>query len=213
MKEKFACLLKKLLPDAWINDQQCHQLADYLVMLTKWNRHYNLTAIREPDRMVTHHILDSLAIAEELSGHAVLDLGTGAGLPGIPLAIVKPQMTFTLLDSQRKKLFFCQHVVARLALDNVKIIHKRVQDWQPVSGFDMIITRAFATIDKTIAVAEHLLNEQGVFLLMKGKAPTAELKQLPSGYAYTMKSLCLPGLDEQRHILRIYRQVLSNEEK
>lgn len=201
----FDHLLQQHLPSAWATEQQQQQLADYLELLKKWNRSYNLTAIDQPLKMVTHHLLDSLAIADWVTARRVLDLGCGAGLPGIPLAIVKPRQSFVLLDSVGKKTRFCQQAKMALGLSNVEVVQARAENWQVEEGFDMIVTRAFSAIDQMLTVAEHLLSEKGVFLAMKGKCNQQEWQSLPAHWSVESQALDVPGLTEQRHVLLIRR--------
>ena len=158
------------------------RLLAYLRLLGRWNNAYNLTAIRDPLDMVTRHLLDSLAVAPHLAGTRVLDVGTGPGLPGIPLAVACPALGFTLLDANAKKTRFVVQAVGELALKNVEVVQTRVENYRPSRTFDTVVSRAFASIAAMLAAARHLCAPGGRFLAMKGAYPEEELKALPSGY-------------------------------
>lgn len=168
----------------------------YLALLQKWNKAYNLTAIRDPLDMITHHVLDSLAIARWIKGPRLLDVGTGAGLPGIPLALVFPHLHVALLDSNGKKIRFLREVKRALKLDNVEIVQTRVESYRPSSGFDTVTSRAFSAIDHFIAGTHHLLSEQGIWLAMKGRYPEAELEALT--HHYRVEAYTVPGIAGDR---------------
>ncbi len=183
---------------------QQDQLMRYVALLHKWNRVYNLTAVREVERMVSHHLLDSLAILPHVEGTSVLDVGTGAGLPGIPLAIARPQLPVTLLDSIQKKTAFLQQAVGELALKNVTVVCDRVELWQSPQRFDVIVSRAFAELADFVRQAAHLLAPSGVFLAMKGVHPAGEIERLPAGFrVQKVVKLDVPGLGAERHLVFI----------
>jgi 16S rRNA (guanine527-N7)-methyltransferase len=189
-----------------LSQSQSELLLGYLELLAKWNRAYNLTAIRDPGEMVCRHLLDSLAIAAHCPGDSVLDVGTGAGLPGIPLSIVYPDRQFHLLDSNGKKTRFLFQVKTELGLDNITVHHKRVESLTTAVGYDVILSRAFSSLIDMVDVCGHLLKADGYFLAMKGAYPEAELRVL--GDAFEVQSVIpidVPGLDEQRHLLVISR--------
>ena len=187
-----------------LDDKQQATLIKYVKLLEKWNKSYNLTAVRKPEQMVTRHLLDSLSISPYLRGNSLLDVGTGAGLPGIPLAIVFPDRQFTLLDSNNKKTRFVVQAVSELELPNVDVVQSRVEEFQPNKVFDSIITRAYATIGDMVRQTTHLLGENGQFLAMKGTNPVAEIDELPSNYVIKESHVIkVPGLEEQRHLLEI----------
>ena len=187
-----------------LDDKQQATLIKYVKLLEKWNKSYNLTAVRKPEQMVTRHLLDSLSISPYLRGNSLLDVGTGAGLPGIPLAIVFPDRQFTLLDSNNKKTRFVVQAVSELELPNVDVVQSRVEEFQPNKVFDSIITRAYATIGDMVRQTTHLLGEYGQFLAMKGTNPVAEIDELPSNYVIKESHVIkVPGLEEQRHLLEI----------
>lgn len=160
-------------------DEQ-QKLLDYLALLHKWNKVYNLTAIREPEQMVSNHLLDSLAVLPHLWPKRWLDVGCGAGLPGVVLAIVRPQWSFTLLDSNSKKTSFVQQACIELGLRNVEVRCGRIEEWQDAEKFDGIISRAFAETAEFVALTRHLLARDGRWAAMKG-IPEQELTRLPEG--------------------------------
>jgi 16S rRNA (guanine527-N7)-methyltransferase len=176
-------------------------LLEFMAILIKWNKVYNLTAIDNPDDIITHHLLDSLSIVFSIQGEQVLDVGSGAGLPGIPCAIALPEKQFTLLDSNGKKTRFMTAAVGLLGLTNVKIVQSRVEDYKPSTCFDSISVRAFSSIETIQSVTKHLICEQGRLLIMKGTYPHAEL-QKNSSHA-TVTRLSIPGLNEERHLVCI----------
>ncbi len=182
---------------------QVQQLIDYLALLTKWNKAYNLTAIRDPLQMVTRHLLDSLAILPYLKGTRILDVGTGAGLPGIPLAIADPERSFCLLDSNGKKCRFLQQTVLELGLKNVRVVEDRAEHYANDLCFDSIVARAVSTVEEIIVNTSHLICPQGQWLLMKGQYPAEELGGI-SG-THTVIPYQVPGLDEQRHLVIVRR--------
>lgn len=183
-------------------DTQIATLERYLDLLEKWNRVYNLTAIRERSRMVTHHLLDSLAVLPHVRGPRVLDVGSGAGLPGIPLAVASPALHVTLLESNHKKSAFLTQAVAELQLANVQVVTERVESWQTETRFDTIVSRAFAELGEFATLAGRLLAPQGVLAAMKGVHPFEEIERLPQGYrVQQVIRLRVPGLDAERHLV------------
>ena len=181
------------------------KLAAYLALLAKWNRTYNLTAIREPERMVTHHALDSLAVVPHLparEGIAVLDVGSGGGLPGIPIAIARPDAHVVLVDSASKKAAFLAQAAIELPLPNVEAVASRVEDYAPARKFDVVISRAFSDLATFVRLAKPHLAEGGVILAMKGVHPDEELAELPDGIEVAAAPrLDVPGLDGTRHLI------------
>ena len=180
------------------------KLLDYIALIEKWNRVYNLTAIREPERMVSHHLLDSLAVAPHLHAKRLLDVGSGAGLPGIPLALANPDMQVTLLDSNHKKAAFLNQAVMELKLKNAEVCAERVESWQTERRFDVIISRAFSDMGEFVRITRHLLAPGGLFAAMKGLHPYEEIeKLLPDFNVRQILPLAVPGLDGARHLVLI----------
>jgi 16S rRNA (guanine527-N7)-methyltransferase len=178
------------------------RLIGFLRLLEKWNRSYNLTAVRELEQMVPRHLLDSLVVLPYLRGPDILDIGTGAGLPGIPLALVRPDLRFTLLDSNAKKLRFVRQAVQELALKNVEIVEGRVENFHPPKKFATLIARAFASIPDMLAACGHLMAPGTRLLAMKGMFPQEELAAVPGRYQVAeVKALNIPGLDAARHLV------------
>ncbi len=178
------------------------RLLAYLALLDKWNRVYNLTAVRDAGRMVSHHLLDSLAAVPFFTREQVLDVGSGGGLPGIPLAIVRPELRVTLIDSIAKKTAFLLQAKAELGLANVQVITGRVEDFRPEAGFDVITSRAFSDLNAFVTLTRHLLNPGGCWLAMKGLYPHEEIAGLPSGVRVSADhALAVPGLDVTRHLI------------
>ncbi|OBS09567.1 16S rRNA (guanine(527)-N(7))-methyltransferase RsmG [Acidihalobacter prosperus] len=173
----------------------------YLELMVRWNRVHNLTAIQGDRELVSHHLLDSLSIHRFLHGDRVLDVGSGAGLPGIPLAIYHPARHFTLLDASAKRVRFLRQCALELGLDNVVAVHARIERYTPVEGFATVVSRAFATLaDFTLAV-RHAVSPGGHMLAMKGRYPAAELDALPTGVrVHAVHELQVPGLDARRHL-------------
>ncbi len=187
-----------------LNEQQQTQLWQYLELLQKWNRAYNLTAIRDPEGMLVKHLLDSLSVAKHIQGQRFLDVGTGPGLPGIPLAICFPERDFSLLDSNGKKTRFLLEAVRSLGLNNVQVFCERIEEFEAKHGFDGILSRAFASLEDMASACAPLLSENGRLYAMKGLYPQEELSQLPKQFIVEhCYSLQVPGLDEARHLLSI----------
>jgi 16S rRNA (guanine527-N7)-methyltransferase len=178
------------------------RLLQYLGLLTKWNRTHNLTAIREPSRLVSHHLLDSLAVLSHLQGRSVVDVGSGAGLPGIPLALARPEWRVALLDSNHKKGAFLRQAVLELKLTNVEVVTDRAEQWRPSEGFDVVISRAFADLPGFVEAGRHLCRPGGVLAAMKGVYPHEELVQLaPEARLEHVFPLDVPGLKAARHLV------------
>jgi 16S rRNA (guanine527-N7)-methyltransferase len=204
-------VLSKALADG-INDlsldleqKQHEQLLDYLALLFKWNSVYNLTSVRDPMQMVTHHLLDSLAAVPSFAGaHNVLDVGAGGGLPGIVLAIARPQMKVSLIDTVHKKTAFLKQVKAELELANVTVYTAKVQDLQVQQKFDVITSRAFADLSDFVNWSGQLLAAGGKFIALKGTAPPEEQERLPGRWRVSeLRPLQVPGLQAERHLVFI----------
>jgi len=192
--------------DFRLNAEQQGLLLQYLVLLEKWNQVYNLTSIRELAKMVVAHLLDSISVVPLISGENVLDVGSGAGLPGIPIAVAKPDCKVTLLDSNHKKAAFLRQAVADLALKNADVICDRVESWAAATEFDVIISRAFSDLGEFVSLASRLLAPGGVLAAMKGLYPFEELDNLPSGFQVKeVRALQVPGLEAERHLVLIER--------
>lgn len=195
------------LGQADLTPTQRLQLLDYLQLLARWNRAYNLTAVRAPAEMVGRHLLDSLSIRPHLRGARILDVGTGAGLPGIPLAIAEPARRFVLLDSLGKRITFLRQVLLDLRLDNVTLVQARVEDYRPAAPVDCIVSRAFASLADFAAAVAHLLGPGTCALAMKGRAAEAELaqwRQTAQGRRAQAEilPLAVPGGEEARYAVR-----------
>jgi 16S rRNA (guanine527-N7)-methyltransferase len=189
-----------------LSDVDAQKLLRLLDELDDWNQRMNLTAIRERPQQITKHLLDSLSVHAFIHGARVLDIGTGAGFPGLPLAIAMPSTHFTLLDSTAKKLKFIDHVSALLNISNVETVHTRAENFHPKERFDCIISRAVGRIEAFVKWSGHLCVGGGRLLAMKGRYPTDELAQLPNGWKLAaVHRLTIPGLDEERHLVEICR--------
>jgi 16S rRNA (guanine527-N7)-methyltransferase len=174
--------------------------------LARWNRAYNLTAIRTPAAMITHHLLDSLAVSPELAGTRIADVGTGAGFPGLPLALCNPQRRFTLIDSTAKKLRFVSHAAQLLGLGNVSVLQARVEALQVAAPFDTLVARAFAPLPKLLASVARLAGPASRVLAMKGRWPQAELAALPANWRLVgSRELAIPRLGAARCVLVLAR--------
>jgi 16S rRNA (guanine527-N7)-methyltransferase len=178
------------------------KLLAYLELLGKWNKTYNLTAIRDPEKMVSHHLLDSLAVLPHLPGGALADVGSGGGLPGIPIAIAEPQRAVTVNDANHKKAAFLQQAIIELRLANAQVHVSRVQAWRPAQKFACVIARGFAELADFIAACRHLLAPGGVLAAMKGVYPAEELARVPAGAdCRDVRRLAVPLLDAERHLV------------
>jgi 16S rRNA (guanine527-N7)-methyltransferase len=178
-----------------------HDLLHYLELLQKWNKVYNLTAIRDPEQMVTHHLLDSLSVAPHIWPGRWLDVGCGAGLPGLVLAMARPDCHFVLLDSNSKKTSFVQQAIIALKLKNAEVFCARVEEWEPSERFDGIISRAFAELADFVAATRHLLANGGRWVAMKGHLEH-DTKALPADIQVGQTvSLQVPGLQAARHLV------------
>lgn len=181
-----------------LTQHQCEMLQCYLALLIKWNRAFNLTAIRDPAQMVSRQLLDSLSVLPHIKGPRIIDVGTGAGLPGVPLAVAKPEWTFTLLDSNGKKTRFVNQVRNELALDNLLVVQDRVERFGDPDGYDTVTSRAFASLADMIAWTEHLVAPDGIWVAMKGPAADGEREALPANICAEEIDLHVPGVAGDR---------------
>ena len=194
-----------------LSDAQLDKLMAYQALLAKWNKVYNLTALRDPAQMVTHHLLDSLSAVSAFAGaQRVLDVGAGGGLPGIVLAIwaaeAQPQMHITLVDTVQKKTAFLNQVKAQLHLGNVTVLHARVEQLPVEQQYDVITSRAFAELKDFVTWSNHLLQQGGKYIALKGVLPQEEIDRLPAGWkVQQVQPLQVPGLDAERHLIFMER--------
>lgn len=202
-KQLYAELLKKLNENHFnLDDITSKKLIEYVLLLHKWNQIHNLTSIRDPLQMLTKHIIDSLVISPYLKGPRILDVGTGAGLPGLPLALTHPQYRFALLDSNGKKTRFLTHVIQTLMITNVDIIPSRVEKYHPENCFNSVVSRAFSQLNEFLQKTKHLCCENGIFLAMKGQYPAEEINILDINFKIiAAEALQIVGLEEKRHVL------------
>lgn len=185
-----------------LQDEQIAQLVQYVGLLDKWNSAYNLTSVRDPAEMLVKHIMDSVVVAPFLRGSRIIDVGTGPGLPGIPLAICRPDLQFTLLDSLGKRIRFLNQVKLQLGLSNVTPLQSRVEDHQPTEGYQQIISRAFASMSDMVHWCQHLPAADGQFLAMKGALVQEEIAALPDFVKVVgNETLQVPSLVGQRYLV------------
>jgi len=188
--------------DCQPSDEQLTKLKHYVDMLDRWNKTYNLTAIRDPKDMIPLHIFDSLVVADHIKGDNCLDVGSGAGLPTIPLAIMQPERQFTSLDTNGKKTRFVQQAIIELGLKNANVSQARIEEWSAPKPFDAIISRAFSSVYDFVTASSQHLSEQGILHAMKGQYPEGELQYLPKNYELIKSSsLVVPFVDGERHLL------------
>lgn len=191
-----------------LTDQQCSQLVSYVELMTKWNKAYNLTSVRDPMDMLTKHILDSLAIAPFIKNKRYIDVGTGPGLPGIPLAIACPEATFTCLDSLGKRVRFMKQVAFELQLTNVEPVQARVEDFHPTELYEGVLSRAFASISDMLHWCHHLIDSSGEFLALKGQYPQDELDVIADDITVvSTHQLDIPFLDGERNLIVLKKHV------
>jgi 16S rRNA (guanine527-N7)-methyltransferase len=204
-------LVQRLVSDAKsmgveLTEPNAARLQQLLDELERWNRTYNLTAITKREDMVTHHLLDSLAVSPELQGTTIADVGTGAGFPGLPLAVLNPERRFTLIDSAGKKIRFVSHVAHALGLTNVEALHVRVESLRPEKPFDTVVTRAFAPLPEMLEKVAPLCGPATHVVAMKGKWPREEIAAIPVGWrVVSSRDLAVPGLKESRCAILLTR--------
>ncbi|OAN12656.1 16S rRNA methyltransferase G [Photobacterium jeanii] len=200
MKQRLAQLIAQT--ELQVSEQQLDQLIGYVELLHKWNKAYNLTSVRDPHEMIVKHIMDSIVVSEHLAGENFIDVGTGPGLPGIPLAIMNPDKAFTLLDSLGKRIRFIRQVLFELKITNVTPVQSRVEEFQPETGFDGVLSRAFASMTDMVSWCRHLPAENGCFMALKGQFDQQEVAELPEWCSVTkVKSLQVPELEGERHLV------------
>ncbi len=183
-----------------LDESQCAKLLQYLELIIKWNKTYNLSAIRNLEEGVKRHLLDSLSVVSYIKSGSLLDVGAGAGLPGIVISIMKPELSVTVLDTVGKKCHFMQFAKTQLALKNLTVVNQRVENYQPEQCFEQITSRAFAEVDKTLNLTKHLLCDNGSYLLMKGNQITNEPL---NDYEIKVHQIKVPYVSDQRHFLEI----------
>jgi 16S rRNA (guanine527-N7)-methyltransferase len=189
-----------------LDGAQAEAMLRLIAELREWNRRINLTAITGPADMVDKHLLDSLSVQPHLHGRRVADIGTGAGFPGLPLAIVNPRRSFALIEATGKKCLFVRHAVELLGIDNVEVIQARAESWKPKALFDCVIARALGKLADFVRVAGHLCARDGRMLAMKGRHPTAEMHALPAGWrVLALHDLSVPGLAAERCVVELGR--------
>lgn len=206
MKNSFDRLLAQT--QITLSESQKDKQLALVELLTKWNKAYNLTSVRTPDAMLTRHIMDSLAVTPYLEGQRFIDVGTGPGLPGLPLAIAQPDKEFVLLDSLGKRIRFIRQVCHELKLDNVTAVQARVEDYQDEAKFDGVISRAFASLNDMLSWCAHLPATEGRFYALKGLYPEQELTQIPNDCKVErIEKMQVPGIDASRHIVIISKRL------
>ncbi len=199
---KSACLAMSVE----FNDDQIDRLLQYHALLIKWNKAYNLTAVRDPDEMIHRHLVDSLSIVPHLRGKHLLDVGSGGGMPGVIIAVMQPDIEITLLDSNSKKTRFLNHVRMDMQLSNLQVEHVRLEDYKPVRKHDCITSRAFATLADMVEKSEYCCETGGYYLAMKGLNPVDEISELPTTVKVTaVTPLQVPGTDGERHLVTLQK--------
>lgn len=200
LSQNLADLINKT--DLNITDAQQLQLVELVEMLNKWNKAYNLTSVRNPQEMLVKHIMDSVVVSPYLQGNSFIDVGTGPGLPGLPLAIINPDKQFVLLDSLGKRIRFIRQVIAKLQLKNVVAVQSRVEDYQPETGFDGVLSRAFASLKDMVQWCHHLPSSDGYFYALKGQLNREEFSDIDELCHVVEKyKLFIPGLEAERHLV------------
>lgn len=189
-----------------ISLEQQKKLVQLVELLVKWNKAYNLTSVRDPQQMLIKHIMDSIVVSPYLQGRRLIDVGTGPGLPGLPLAILNPDKQFVLLDSLGKRLRFIRQAVLELGLKNVEFVQSRVEEYQPTEKFDVVLSRAFASLEDMLFWCQHLPNEAGHFLALKGQFPEQEVLTLDKKFKFIETiTLSVPNLEGDRCLVKVER--------
>lgn len=203
LRQELTALISKT--SLQVTETQIEQLVQYVELLHKWNKAYNLTSVRDPSEMLVKHIMDSLMVGEVLTGERFIDVGTGPGLPGIPLAILYPERNFVLLDSLGKRITFLRQVVFQLKLTNVQPVKSRVEEFQVEQAFDGVLSRAFSSLNDMVSWCNHLIAaEQGRFFALKGQFPHEEMSQLPEHVELVESyEIHVPDLVGERHVLEL----------
>ncbi len=206
LRAKLDSLIAKT--DLDVSDKQREQLLGYVGLLNKWNKAYNLTSVRDPSDMLVKHILDSIVVSPYLIGERFIDVGTGPGLPGIPLAIMNPDKSFVLLDSLGKRIRFIKQTLHELGINNVDPVQSRVEEFDPEDGFDAVLSRAFASMSDMVEWCHHLpRKDSGLFFALKGQLPQEEITLLPEWCSVTdVKALKVPELEGERHLVILSRK-------
>ncbi|RUO30917.1 16S rRNA (guanine(527)-N(7))-methyltransferase RsmG [Aliidiomarina sedimenti] len=187
-----------------VSEAQQNQLVQLVLLLNKWNQAYNLTSVRDPQAMLIRHIMDSVVVSPYLQGERIVDVGTGPGLPGLPLAILNPDKEFVLVDSLGKRINFIRQVVHQLGLKNVTAVHSRVENYEPDQGFSSVISRAFASLADMLSWCHHLPSAEGSFIALKGQLDEDELTAVPAEFTVESKvRLNVPELEAERHLVVI----------
>jgi 16S rRNA (guanine527-N7)-methyltransferase len=203
LKTQLTLLIEKT--QITLSEKQIDLLIQYVELLNKWNKAYNLTSVRDTSDMLVKHIMDSLMVGDVLKGNSFIDVGTGPGLPGIPLAILYPDKKFVLLDSLGKRITFLRQVVFQLKLQNVTPVLSRVEKYQPETLFDGVLSRAFASLEDMVNWCQHLItNEKGRFFALKGQFPREEIEQLPEHIKFVdSREIIVPNLEGERHVIEL----------
>lgn len=205
LSEQLVALIKETSLE--VSTEQVSLLIQYVELLNKWNKAYNLTSVRDPKDMIIKHIMDSLMVGPLLKGHSFIDVGTGPGLPGIPLAILYPERKFVLLDSLGKRITFLRQVVFQLKLENVTPVKSRVEEYHPDQPFDGVLSRAFSSLIDMVTWCEHLVSkDQGRFLALKGIYPSEEISVLPNNITVENSyTIVVPQLEGERHLIELVK--------
>ncbi|GAC06244.1 16S rRNA (guanine(527)-N(7))-methyltransferase RsmG [Paraglaciecola chathamensis] len=209
MTDNFHTLAAKLqeyisLTDLQVSEEQISKLVGFVQLIHKWNKAYNLTSVRDRESMLIKHIMDSIVVAPHLQQSHYIDVGTGPGLPGIPLAIMLPQTHFTLLDSLGKRVRFMKQVAYELKLDNILPVQSRVEDYASAHELNGVLSRAFASLNDMLTWCQHLIDSNGTFIALKGQLPQQEIDELPEGFVVTDTiALHVPELEGDRHLIKI----------